>query len=372
MKNLNLFFATVILSIMTLNINAQSLKVISNQTTIPLGSSYWITNTSPFSDANVRLRLHARAEGFNAAFIDYWKNLYFRSGNAGSNVTMMITNDGFVGINGSANPGRVRSCGFMGWSTCSNFRLQVFGNAIANDYYTYSDSSIKENVEPISNVMPSLMKMNPIAYNYKAVKLSMDNPIDSNASDSADVAEHFDSPKPTTDPKRRYGFTAQEVKRIFPNLEEEFTENLGVVNYVGFVPLLVKGVQEQQKTIDTLKGTIDTLHVRILELRQEIENWKGKTLDTTISKTKLFQNNPNPFDNQTTISYYIDENSTVSNATIEVRDIMGTLKSTISLGDITGLGEIQYNRGSLNTGYYIYTLKVNGGIKDSKMFLIEQ
>ena len=167
MKKLSILSTMVILSIFALKINAQtSFKVTGGQTTIPLGSSYWITNTFPFSDANIRLRLHARSDGFDAAIIDYWKNLYFRSGSPGSNTRVHFSDDGFVGINGVANSGRVRSCGFLGLSTCSNFRLQVFSNAISNDWYTFSDSSLKENVTPITNVMTQLMKMNPIEYNY--------------------------------------------------------------------------------------------------------------------------------------------------------------------------------------------------------------
>ncbi|MFY7862170.1 MAG: T9SS type A sorting domain-containing protein, partial [Chitinophagales bacterium] len=82
--------------------------------------------------------------------------------------------------------------------------------------------------------------------------------------------------------------------------------------------------------------------------------------------------NPNPFDGITTISYFIDENITVSSSSIEIRDIMGNLKTTIPLTDRSGVGEITYDGSLLTLGYYIYTLKVNGGVKDSKMFLIER
>ena len=86
----------------------------------------------------------------------------------------------------------------------------------------------------------------------------------------------------------------------------------------------------------------------------------------------MFQNTPNPFDGITKISYFIDENINISIATIEVRDIMGNLKATLALGDRSGIGEVDYDGSSLTQGYYIYTLKVNGGVKDSKMFLKEQ
>ena len=50
---------------------------------------------------------------------------------------------------------------------------------------------------------------------------------------------------------------------------------------------------------------------------------------------------------------------------------MGNLKNTLTLGDRSGMGQIEYNGSSLSHGYHIFTLKVNGSIKDSKMFLKE-
>lgn len=363
MKKSNLFIASILFLCTNNLLNGQAtLRVANGSSIMPLYSSYWITNNNPPADAGVRLRMHAHLAN-QAAYIDYWKNLYFRSGATNSNTTFHISDNGFVGINGVANPNQTvwnKIPGTNAWRFGNNFRLQVFGNALANDYYTFSDSSIKENVNPIANVINLIMKMNPIEYNYKPSKLSETSMA---LSDSALIDST--NYKITTDIKRRYGFTAQEVKRIFPLLEEEFTENLGVVNYVGFVPLLVKGMQEQQKTIDSQK-------LEIAQLRQEIINWKGSSIDTVNQNaSKLFQNNPNPFDGTTTISYFIDENATITTATIEVRDIMGTLKATLSLGDRSGLGQVEYDGSTLTQGYYIYTLKLNGSVKDSKMFLKE-
>ena len=363
MKKTFFLTATVIFCVLTLNINAQIgvLKASGDKVQIGYQNYRWLglgfNSSSPTSNQS-QWGIEHWDGGLN-----FWKPS--PSTNSG-NYKMFIHDQGFVGINGKPNPGRVRSCGFLGLSTCSNFRLQVFGNAIADAWHTFSDSSIKENVVPVTNVMSSLMKMSPIEYSYKAIRLSADR-TDSISKDSIN-----DNNVINTHPKRRYGFTSQQVKRVFPLLEEEYTENLGCVDYVGFVPLLVAGAQEQQRTIDTLRGTIDSLNLQIQSLRQEIINWQGRSIDTIgQSRSRLFQNNPNPFDGNTTITYFIDENAAVTSATIEVRNIMGTLQSTITLNDGTGLGSVQYNGSNLNPGYYIYTLKINGSVKDSKMFLKE-
>lgn len=63
---------------------------------------------------------------------------------------------------------------------------------------------------------------------------------------------------------------------------------------------------------------------------------------------------------------------------MEVHDLTRNLKATIPLADQSGLGQVVFNNvssayssSSLSAGYYVYTLKVNGSAKDSKMLLIE-
>ncbi len=64
----------------------------------------------------------------------------------------------------------------------------------------------------------------------------------------------------------RYGFVAQEVERIFPELVSEIDvdrtdpggavtrERVKAVNYVGFIALLVGAIQEQQRAIDAFRA----------------------------------------------------------------------------------------------------------------------
>jgi len=70
------------------------------------------------------------------------------------------------------------------------------------------------------------------------------------------------------------GFIAQEVKEIFPTLvekgahpgaekEDAVVEYMGM-NYIGMVPVLVAGMQEQQQQIELLKQQIELL-------KQEVE-----------------------------------------------------------------------------------------------------
>lgn len=71
-------------------------------------------------------------------------------------------------------------------------------------------------------------------------------------------------------------------------------------------------------------------------------------------------------------------NNATNKCSMEVHDLTRNLKATIPLADQSGLGQVVFNNvssayssSSLSAGYYVYTLKVNGSAKDSKMLLIE-
>lgn len=292
--------------------------------------------------------------------LNFWKP--WPSSNSG-NYKMFLSDDGFVGINMKPNPRATSNSNAMSkWCpTAGNMRLQVSGNVISHGYFHWSDSLLKTNVQQLENCTEKLMALRPKKYNYK-----LDIPVGASTGDTNSIDEkQFTATADTqSEEPHHYGLYAQEVKRQFPLLVSSIG-NYEAVNYSEFVTILIKGFQEQQATIDSQR-------LEIANLRQEIINWQGRSIDTIgQSRSRLFQNTPNPFDGTTTITYFIDESVSVSSATIEVRNIMGTLQSTITLSDGTGLGSVEYNGGMLNPGYYIYTLKINGSVKDSKMFLKE-
>jgi hypothetical protein len=156
---------------------------------------------------------------------------------------------------------------------------------------------------------------------------------------------------------KRFGLIAQDVQKVFPNLVSTF-EGSPSVNYLELVPILIGSIKEQQKTIEQLK--------------QKVLDLESKTVYTDVNSTKLFQNTPNPFKGLTSFSYFIDETTVFKSAVIEIRDIMGILKTTIPLSDKSGLGKVSFHAENLSDGYYIYSLKIDNNLKDSKMMLISE
>ena len=80
----------------------------------------------------------------------------------------------------------------------------------------------------------------------------------------------------------------------------------------------------------------------------------------------LYQNNPNPFNSNTTIHYYI-----ATSATIYVFDLQGNSKLTFPI-ETFGNGSVNISAQSLSAGMYVYTLVVNNVIVDSKRMILTE
>jgi hypothetical protein len=71
---------------------------------------------------------------------------------------------------------------------------------------------------------------------------------------------------PSKEGEKKIGFIAQELEKVFPGLVDEHDISLGEeeikrksVRLGALIPILVKGIQEQQQTIEDLKSRIETL-----------------------------------------------------------------------------------------------------------------
>jgi len=147
------------------------------------------------------------------------------------------------------------------------------------------------------------------------------------------------------------------------------------LNYLGFVPLLIKGYQTQKVLIDTLNNRLTQLeqtvasccNMRISNSNTGSNDFPVKqTIDLSSSGPILYQNQPNPFDKSCIIRYFIPENAI--NPKIIFQDETGR---TINETAITEKGQnsIQVNSQLLNSGIYTYSMQIDGKIIDSKKML---
>jgi Secretion system C-terminal sorting domain/Chaperone of endosialidase len=164
--------------------------------------------------------------------------------------------------------------------------------------------------------------------------------------------------------KLQHGLISQDVELIFPELVEEASAPVATgtekgkptsykgLNYIGFIPMLIKAIQEQQTQIQDLKTQLNatTKNTFVLNdknnLPTEIEN-KAFTLS---------QNTPNPFSEKTTISYSIPSN--VNKAMLAIFDLNGKMLLQYNLKQ--GKNKLTINGNSLSAGMYLYSLIADG------------
>jgi len=115
--------------------------------------------------------------------------------------------------------------------------LQVDGTVSSAGIDLTSDIRLKKNITPLQNSLSIIEKLNPVSYNKKKTIYGYDYSINEN------------------------GFIAQELQKILPDLVHESADKdkLLSINYTAIIPILTKGIQEQQVIIEDQKKRLDAL-----------------------------------------------------------------------------------------------------------------
>lgn len=213
-----------------------------------------------------------------------------------------------------------------------------------NILVTPSDFRLKENVTAVrSGALANIMNMNVVEYNYIVQEPQT-------ISDTATIAtenEHLESVKKET-PKKHFGFIAQELQEIYPELVEIDEKGYLGVNYLEVIPLLVRSIQE--------------LNAK-LEQYENAEIQKKALQDVNI----LYQNTPNPFTENTFIAFSLSKD--VEQAALFIYNMNGEQLAKFPISDRGNAGII-IEGNSLDAGMYFYALIADGQVIDTKRMIL--
>lgn len=218
-------------------------------------------------------------------------------------------------------------------------------------FSTYSDRRLKENINPIKKALDKVLKLEGVTYNLK---------------DETN--------------KNHIGLIAQDVEKIVPEVVSTNDKGIKGVAYSNLIALLIEAIKEQNKTIEEQRKDIQDLKDNAQNVVQQMNSCcQTKTNSTGISNSNtsstipnvnsssLLQNVPNPFSENTEISYTIS--SSGQKGILYVFDMQGTLlKSFDNLKP--GNGKISINGGELKAGMYLYSLIVDGKEIDTKRMIL--
>ena len=133
---------------------------------------------------------------------------------------------------GNSSITKTRLQGDVGIGTDSpDYELEVTGKIYASDsiisnvYAGTSDIRLKQDIEPTDKGLDAVMELNPVSYRFIA-----------NAESE----------------KKSYGFIAQEIEEVIPDVVGTRHDGMKVLNYNDLISVLTKAIQEQQIIIEEL------------------------------------------------------------------------------------------------------------------------
>ncbi len=247
-----------------------------------------------------------------------------------------VWNNNMVGI-GKLNPS-------------AGTKLDVAGSITCIGFTNNSDTTLKTNIQPInSNFATQKVK------GFKTISYEWINKLD------------------TAMYNTQYGFSAQQVETILGDLVHTGRDGKKSISYNGILSLVTKALQEEIKRNEHQDSIINQLLSVVNSCCNENAKATGSsTIDVELNDLDVIvlnQNVPNPFAEQTTISYNIPKNT--SAAQILFYDINGR---QIKAVDITkkGKGQLNVFANDLSNGIYSYTLIVDGKIFETKKMIKQQ
>lgn len=296
-----------------------------------------------------------------------------------------------TGVYGSSS-GSSSTSGYGGQFVSSNYRgIYVssgigwfagyfVGDVYATGVFQSSDAKLKKNIKEVSNAMDIINRLQPKNYEFRndGIFAKMNLPVGSH-----------------------YGLLAQDVEKILPGLvkQEKFqtrdndlpqtytepakdgklqkkaeTQNESLdfkaVNYTELIPVMIKGMQEQDKTIKEQSQKIEALMQLVEKLsgnQQQTATDASAIASSKISSAKLEQNVPNPLSATTTIRYFIPAG--VAKAQLVINSNNGAIVKQITLNN-SGNGVLNIDASTLSSGAYTYTLVLDGKAIETKKMLV--
>ena len=161
--------------------------------------------------------------------------------------------------------------------------------------------------------------------------------------------------------KTHYALDADRLEEAFPDLVYIKEDGSKVINYMEMIPLLVQSINELSAKIEVLEG-------------QTSEGTAKKTRSATnkkaspLTQNRLYQNTPNPFNEQTVIRFSLADD--VKNAAICIFDMTG--KTIKKLPVSSGMESVSIGGYELGEGMFLYSLVVNGQEIDTKKMIISK
>jgi hypothetical protein len=138
-----------------------------------------------------------------------------------------------------------------------SYRLDVNGDiATYGTLRISSDERFKTDIKPIGSAIEKLVKLEGVSYKMKKskkIEYDLNSIKDPERRKAAESEMALYESIAITD---RFGFIAQKLKEVYPELVDQDKEGYLNIDYIGLIPVLVEAIKEQQAQIEALKKLV--------------------------------------------------------------------------------------------------------------------
>ena len=180
----------------------------------------------------------------------YFDNLYIHD------IYDLYTIHDTVSFDGNIVPeGGAEDIGVLGnpWDSC-------WADDFYGIYNAPSDRRLKTDIQEIASALEDLKKLKPVSFKYKPKQYKEEKPIHPRVNQEKELKKQEEKRKLKQERNERranethYGFIAQEVAKVLPDLiQENGKKKMLSLKYDEVVPLLVRAVQELNAEVEALR-----------------------------------------------------------------------------------------------------------------------
>ena len=286
----------------------------------------------------------------NNVQVSIFNNGVFNDNALGLDVAVKNGFDQLIAVRGRATTSSIFAAGIYGSSLNGTNQWAGFfdGPIFSTSFIKPSDERLKSNIQPDKGFLEKIATLRAVTYAYNKI-------------DELNLPEGI-----------QHGFIAQELEKVFPEMITEVNkpvfDNDGkiksqfqykAVDYMGLISILTGGIQE--------------LNAKVIALEKQLAKRDPKTDRKSMSPSEttkgayMQQNIPNPFGDQTTISYQLPEETT--SAEMMVFDLNGRLIKNYPINK--NQSEITIKASEIGSGLFIYSLVQNGQELLSKKMIVK-
>ena len=251
----------------------------------------------------------------------------------------------------------------------NSFRFNC--NVRANNFFVASDSRFKTDISPLESSLQTITSLAPVSYKLlpRFSTETVDIPATGLSEKELRDIEYFNNLHKNQKPDGPYyGFLAQEVKEIYPELVHTDDDGYMYVDYISMIPLLVNAIGELNAQIEELKAENSELNQAVINAQSPALDYNQPSqIADDFLRNALYQNRPNPFTTSTTITMSLRND--VTEAVLYIFDMQGSLLKTIPVTD-RGNVSVTIEGGELNAGMYIYSLIADSNEVASKRMIL--